>query len=276
MTTSSKNRANTREHAKSAAFVWGVARKLLGKRTESAQGLEETLQGIIDASTVASFVSSFPRSNTEVTGRFDDTLTRSYRKSHGVYFTPTGLAERMATWLPAGSGWVVDPTCGDGELLVAAARHGHRVWGVEQDPFAALVAAIRLKAIDADAFIVCGDGLDPDAWPDDVKSSIVNPPYVGEKGNKSLFDDLRTRWPDLTPAFSPRMDLAYLFWWRVIQWSPHAVVLASEYWLWADAAQGVRQEMAKKLPARWLFRLGAGQFSSAPGHHSLVAVCDQR
>ncbi len=246
--------------------------KLLGIEAESAQGLRLILNGILSSPGVETFIelAGFPAKSApeEIDGLFSP----AYRRQNGIYFTPTPIADQMAAWIPDGDGWVLDPACGDGALLMAAARLGHEVWGIEAELCSAVAAALRLHQAGAEARIIWGDGLANKNWPENVKAVVGNPPYVGEKGNKAIFDAVRNKHPDLADAFTPRMDLAYLFWWRSIQRSTCVIFLVSEYWLWADSAKNLRSFMAARLPVRWMFRLGQGRFLSAKGHHSLVVV----
>ena len=53
--------------------------------------------------------------------------TRSERKRHGRHYTPSDLAQflakRAAAYVPAGKKLrILDPACGDGELLLSAAN----------------------------------------------------------------------------------------------------------------------------------------------------------
>lgn len=260
------------EDVQSAQSIWALGVKLLGNEAETAQGLRLILAGVLSTDTVETFINLAGGPSISAPDEIDALFEAAYRRQHGIYFTPSGLADQMAGWLPPGEGVVVDPACGDGALLVAAARLGHRVCGIEAELFSAVAAAMRLKQVGASAQIIWGDGLDPSNWPEHVKAVIGNPPYVGEKGNKAIFDAVRIKHPDLADAFAPRMDLAYLFWWRSIELSPCVIFLVSEYWLWADSARNLRSFMAQRLPARWLFRLGQGRFSAARGHHSLVVI----
>ncbi len=260
------------EDVQSSQSIWALGVKLLGNEAETAQGLRLFLTGVLSTNAIETFIELAGRPSISAPEEIDTLFKSEYRRQHGIYFTPSGIADQMAAWLPLGEGVVVDPACGDGALLMAAARLGHHVFGIESELLSAVAAALRLRHMGANAQIIWGDGLEPSNWPKDVKAVIGNPPYVGEKGNKTIFDAVRLKHPDLADAFAPRMDLAYLFWWRSIERSPYVIFLVSEYWLWADSAKNLRSFMAQRLPARWLFRLGQGRFASARGHHSLVVI----
>lgn len=256
-----------------AQKVWGKALKLLGNDVQTAHGLHTALDGIIGATAIRQFVELAGTPLPFDPGAVDELFSPAQRRDQGMYFTPAELAVDMATWLDAGSGWVVDPAAGAGALLVAAAQCGHDVWGIEADLVAAVAAAIMLRPYEVRSHMVWGDGLDPSHWPTAVKAVLANPPYVGEKGRKTFFRELRTRFSDLEPAFAPRSDLAYAFWLRsLLSGAQQTVFLVSEYWMWADSAAGLRREMAERLPVKHLIRLGGGRFESAPGHHSMLVV----
>ncbi|WP_026423422.1 Eco57I restriction-modification methylase domain-containing protein [Actinokineospora inagensis] len=114
-------------------------------------------------------------------------------KRHGRHYTPVGLAEFLAESVARNmSGLdvvrVLDPACGDGELLFAAARVVGRLWagvaveltGYDLDGEAVRLAEKRARESGLGGswhegdFIVEAAGLEPDSF--DV--IITNPPYV--------------------------------------------------------------------------------------------------
>lgn len=115
-------------------------------------------------------------------------------KRHGRHYTPTALADFLArralAGAPAGGGelTVVDPACGDGELLLAAARAargaGHtgpvELTGYEIDERAAAAATRRLRAAGLPGDIVAGDFLTHQRTMRSGTADLVitNPPYV--------------------------------------------------------------------------------------------------
>lgn len=138
------------------------------------------------------------------------TRTVAREKSEGIHYTPTGLAQFLAQEamqvLPhAGGLQVLDPACGDGELLLAAgaelASRGlrARLVGFDADTDAAALAKTRLSEAFGDAHLV--EVLDRDfleaviaakesettLWADRLPADsllgrfdlvIANPPYV--------------------------------------------------------------------------------------------------
>src|SRR5215207_7487159 len=94
-----------------------------------------------------------------------------------MYFTPDALeqstrmrvgAHRAARVASTGAGSVVDLGCGVGGDLIALARSGLQVRGVEIDPVRAAIAAANLQALELDGEVVCADARTVDIGPDDV------------------------------------------------------------------------------------------------------------
>ncbi len=121
-------------------------------------------------------------------------LTRRDRLARGVFYTPLDTARSLvARVIARGEGVsVLDPACGAGAFLVAAAeRRGSigGVTGIDSDPVAVDLARLCLGLCSArlgqgffdpvDAVVV-GDGLtdDPPEGPPDV--CVGNPPFAGQ------------------------------------------------------------------------------------------------
>ncbi|MFB7655478.1 MULTISPECIES: class I SAM-dependent methyltransferase [unclassified Streptomyces] len=68
-------------------------------------------------------------------------------------------AARLASWLPARPGDLLDLGCGTGSLSLLAAEQGHRVTGVDQSP--AMVKLARAKLAGRDAVFLEGDAAAP-------------------------------------------------------------------------------------------------------------------
>lgn len=159
------------------------------------------------------------------------------RKRIGAYYTPPELVGpildgALEPFLAAGApARVIDPACGAGDFLVAAAiRMANRgidpdtitrsVHGIDIDPIAAEICRFSLwltldgrpDPAQLQATIRCADALlepapDPACRFDAV---IGNPPFInGIEGGSALRmrDMLRRRWPDLTGA----LDLCSAF-----------------------------------------------------------------
>ncbi|GAB3862780.1 hypothetical protein GCM10028801_28990 [Nocardioides maradonensis] len=111
------------------------------------------------------------------------------RRGRGAFYTPASLVEWVLDRaVSPATTRVLDPACGTGHFLVAAAeRVGARaVWGSDLDEQAVLVARSRLRALDptlAEAELAehvrYADGLV--AWEGEVFDAVVgNPPFLGQ------------------------------------------------------------------------------------------------
>ncbi|WP_405941825.1 N-6 DNA methylase [Streptomyces sp. NBC_00207] len=127
----------------------------------------------------------------------------------GVYQTPEGLALLMARLLPADPSRVLDPACGSGTLLAAAARQGAReLFGQDSLPVQGRRTAIRLllAAPEAETTTRVGDSLREDAFPDvTVDAVLCNPPF-GDRdwGHDELAYDPRWAY-GLPPRFESEL-----------------------------------------------------------------------
>lgn len=120
---------------------------------------------------------------------------RDRRRAQGSFYTPPALvAWVLDRALPeAGAVTVLDPTCGTGHFLVAAARRvGVRaVHGSDLDPEAVRIARERLHALDPtvpaeeiEERVVVADGLT--AWEGRTFDAVVgNPPFLGQLRRRS-------------------------------------------------------------------------------------------
>ncbi|MFC8370305.1 N-6 DNA methylase [Streptomyces sp. NPDC057239] len=136
--------------------------------------------------------------------------------STGTYRTPAPLADLMARLLPADTARVLDPACGSGTLLEAAARHGARgLYGQDALPVQAQRSAVRLllAAPDGEVAVRAGDSLRHDAFVQPpVDAVLCNPPY-GDRGwghDELAYDP---RWAYGLP---PRME-------SELAWVQHAL-----------------------------------------------------
>ncbi|MFF3089233.1 N-6 DNA methylase [Streptomyces nojiriensis] len=134
----------------------------------------------------------------------------------GVYQTPEGLAVLMAQLLPAEASRVLDPACGSGTLLAAAARRDARkLFGQDSLPVQGRRTAVRLllSAPEAETAIRVGDSLREDAFPDiTVDAVLCNPPFADRDwGHAELAYD--PRWAYGVP---PRFE-------SELAWVQHAL-----------------------------------------------------
>ncbi|MFD3656411.1 N-6 DNA methylase [Streptomyces sp. NPDC058620] len=136
--------------------------------------------------------------------------------SSGTYQTPPGLADLMARLLSDHTTRVLDPACGSGSLLAAAARRGATgLYGQDSLSVQAQRTAVRLllSAPDAQVTVRAGDTLRADAFPElRVGGVLCNPPY-GDRdwGHEELAYD--QRWAYGVP---PRIE-------SELAWTQHAL-----------------------------------------------------
>ncbi|MEU3282477.1 N-6 DNA methylase [Streptomyces antibioticus] len=187
----------------------------------------------------------------------------------GVYQTPEGLALLMARLLPANATRILDPACGSGTLLAAAARQGAReLFGQDSLPVQGRRTAVRLllAAPEAETAIRVGDSLRDDAFPDvTVDAVLCNPPF-GDRdwGHDELAYDPRWAY-GLPPRFESELAwvqhaLAHL------EPGGHAVMLLPPALAFRSSGRRVRAELIRSgalravvsLPARAAYPLHIG------------------
>ncbi|MFE1754538.1 N-6 DNA methylase [Streptomyces anandii] len=187
----------------------------------------------------------------------------------GVYQTPEGLALLMARLLPAGASRVLDPACGSGTLLAAAARQGaQELFGQDSLPVQGQRTAVRLllAAPRAETVVRVGDSLRADAFPDvTVDAVLCNPPF-GDRdwGHDELAYDPRWAY-GLPPRFESELAwvqhaLAHL------EPGGHAVMLLPPALAFRSSARRIRAELIRSgalravvsLPARAAYPLHIG------------------
>ncbi|MET8750404.1 N-6 DNA methylase [Streptomyces sp. NPDC004667] len=187
----------------------------------------------------------------------------------GVYQTPEVLALLMARLLPASPSRVLDPACGSGTLLAAAARQGAReLFGQDSLPVQGQRTAVRLllAAPEAETTIRVGDSLRDDAFPDvTVDAVLCNPPFADRDwGHDELAYDPRWAY-GLPPRFESELAwvqhaLAHL------EPGGYAVMLLPPGVAFRSSGRRVRAELIRggalravvSLPARAAYPLHIG------------------
>jgi type I restriction-modification system DNA methylase subunit len=122
----------------------------------------------------------------------------------GLTVTPPELADLMLDLTGDSPRRLLDPACGSGTILLAAAKRGYsRVEGQELDRSLALVSALRLAFTGASFDVSAGDSLRADAYPRPSADAVVcSPPFADRNwGAEDLADD--PRWEYGTP---PRLE----------------------------------------------------------------------
>lgn len=253
---------------------------ILGEEALAAAALDPGSAGVVEREVALGFLA-----------RCDRAFMASHRRERGMFFTPAPVAQALIARLgPLDDGWIGDLSAGHGQLLLAAATHEpqRRCFGVERQLEVAIACALRLWWLRQSQGLRCqdrvfwGDGLWL-GWREqldgEVAALVGNPPYVGEKGNRGYFEQLKRDHPDLEPWFGPRQDLLYLFFHRGLDWLKPGAKLAyltSAYWLQATGALRLRQDLSQRCDALALYKYeGQRLFEDAPGHESLVTVAQR-
>ncbi|MFD9290046.1 N-6 DNA methylase [Streptomyces sp. NPDC060030] len=188
----------------------------------------------------------------------------------GTYRTPVQLADLVARLVPGPCAQVMDPACGSGSLLSAAARRGATVlYGQDSVPVQAQRSAVSLllAAADADITVRAGDSLRADAFGGvTVDAVLCNPPY-GDRdwGHDELAYD--ARWAYGVP---PRAE-SELAWVQhaLAHLVPggHAVLLLPPATASRASGRRVRMELVRSGALRAVVALPPG--AAAPFHVGL-------
>ncbi|WP_025324116.1 methyltransferase domain-containing protein [Deferrisoma camini] len=141
-------------------------------------------------------------------------LDSSTRKRLGAFYTDGAVVEFLVAWgARKPRRRVLDPSCGDGRFLEAAARRGvPELIGCDLDPEALAMAQQRLNGADSDARWIRGDFFE--LSPADLGSVdlvVGNPPYVryqsfrGETRRRALTSaaEMGVRLTGLTSSWAP-------------------------------------------------------------------------
>lgn len=239
-------------------------------------------------------------------------LARRQRRGGGVFYTPADVADRLTAMaleqLPGGNSvtdramppLVVDPACGGGAFLLAAARHlalaGYRperivseaLWGAEVSAEAARVCRLALgwwcwsqggawPDGDREPTIKVADALlDAAAWPDRGADLVVgNPPFLNQLETATARDPdaveaLRRRFGAVASGY---VDTAALFLVAAMQRCAsggRVVLIQPESTLVAAHAAGVRSALAQEAQLSGVWFGGGDVFAAG------VRVCALR
>ncbi|MDR6976237.1 SAM-dependent methyltransferase [Streptomyces sp. 3330] len=195
----------------------------------------------------------------------------------GAYRTPEPLADLLAGLIPGSPVRVLDPACGSGTLLAAAARRGAReLYGQDTLPVQAQRSAVSLMltAPRAEVTMRAADSLRADAFPGLVVDAVLcNPPFgVRDWGHDELAYD--PRWAYGVP---PRAE-SELAWVQhaLAHLTPggHAVLLLPPAMAGRASGRRVRAELVRGGALRAVIALPVG--ASVPLHVGLQIWVLQR
>jgi hypothetical protein len=196
----------------------------------------------------------------------------------GAYRTPTALADLLAGLVPDSPARVLDPACGSGTLLTAAAARGAReLYGQDSLPVQARRTAVGLTLTADDGTHVTvrtGDSLRADAFPDlTVDAVLCNPPY-GDRdwGHDELAYDARWAY-----GFPPRAE-SELAWVQHalahLEPGGHAVLLLPPATASRSSGRRIRSELIRSGALRAVASLPPG--AAIPLHVGLQVWVLQR
>jgi adenine-specific DNA-methyltransferase len=211
-------------------------------------------------------------------------------KRHGKHYTPTGLADFLAGRVlnclaPGQVIRVLDPACGDGELLFAMHRVASvqfpamslELVGYDLDPVAITVAEARSKALGIEVLWHQGDFLESRSTQAGgaFDAVITNPPYVrtqqlGQETARLLAADF---------GLSGRIDLTHPF----VAMCPTLLrpggvlgLLCSNRFLTTKAGANVRSILQQALRPTELYDLGDTKLFEAAVLPAIVVALNER
>ncbi|MDP0506082.1 MAG: TaqI-like C-terminal specificity domain-containing protein [Fusobacterium sp. JB019] len=101
---------------------------------------------------------------------------------------------------------------------------------------------------------------------------LGNPPYIGEKNNKELFDKIKgTDFGE--KYYESRMDYFYFFIEKAIEiLKPNGILsyITTNYWLKADSGKTLRYYLRKKGKFLEINNFNMSVFEEAPGQHNII------
>lgn len=103
---------------------------------------------------------------------------------------------------------------------------------------------------------------------------IGNPPYIGVKGHKALFDKVREG--SLNQYFIGKMDYFYFFFHHtinILREKGIATLITTNYYVTADGAIKLRKHLHSDCSIKELINLGEMKlFENAPGQHNIITL----
>ena len=103
---------------------------------------------------------------------------------------------------------------------------------------------------------------------------IGNPPYIGEKGHKEIFQPVKADI-HLGQYFIGKMDYFYFFFhlaFNMLSSNGIATFITTNYYLTALGARKLRTDIKERMNIRILFNLGELRlFENAPGQHNMIS-----
>ena len=108
---------------------------------------------------------------------------------------------------------------------------------------------------------------------------IGNPPYIGEKGHKEIFQSVKADI-HLGQYYLGKMDYFYFFFhlaFNILASNGIATFITTNYYLTASGARKLRADIKDRMNIRTLFNLGELRlFDNAPGQHNIISIFSKR
>ncbi len=106
-----------------------------------------------------------------------------------------------------------------------------------------------------------------------------NPPYVGEKGHKELFQSTLLKFPYWKQYHQGKMDYLYFFiilGLKKLKEGGELGFITTSYWLTADGASKLRKYILENALIKEIIDFGETKiFESAPGQHNMVFILEK-
>jgi predicted RNA methylase len=170
------------------------------------------------------------------------------RKRRGAWYTPADVAARLVGWALDGLDrpTVLDPACGGGAFLLAAAKRTDRLVAIDVDPLAVAVTEAALALVGRRVQAICADALTTE-WPA-ADAVVGNPPFLGQLRSGTA------RTPERAAAVDAAgyVDDAALFLRTAARRAGRVALLQPESIVSARAAAPIRDELAPRVARIWV------------------------
>lgn len=217
-----------------------------------------------------------------LTKEYEDRLNKEKREERGIYYTPSSLvsymvkrAKEFSKKSVESSFKILDPSCGVGEFLkkIEEEFENVEIHGVDIDGEAIEIAKKRIENTEYSNVKFFNNDFLIDFEEDGYDFILGNPPYLGEKNHKEMFDILKEH--ELGKLYYEKgMDYFYFFIEKSLDiLKPGGILgfVTSSYWPRADFANKLRERI--KREGYFLEVLDFCEyrvFDTAKGHHSMV------
>ena len=209
------------------------------------------------------------------------------KKSYGEVFTPANIVDFMLLRIAKYSGFrnkrVCDPACGNGIILYEIAKRYKSyksLHGVDIQPFSARLSYVntclaRPELQDRVIIRSFDSILERDLFVEPYDIIISNPPYIGQKNNKRLFEPLKNHifW---SKHYTSKSDYLYFFIIQSISMcSPGGIVclITTQYWLTATKGDKLRKYIADNTEILEIHDFGKIKlFKDASGQENLILI----